>query len=64
MRRLLVLWPLLFPSAALACQCAAPFPVCQRVAMSDVVFIGTVESIAPHFLDYWNPERSSNRSRC
>lgn len=60
MRRLLVLWPLLFPSAALACKCAAAFPVCQRVAMSDIVFIGTVESIAPHFLDYWNPAQQQS----
>lgn len=60
MRRFLILWPLLFPSSALACQCAAPFPVCQRVALSDVVFIGTVESIAPHFLDYWNPTQQQS----
>jgi hypothetical protein len=60
MRGILILWPLLFPSAALACQCAAPFPVCQRVALSDIVFIGTVESIAPHFLDYWNPAQQQS----
>jgi Carboxypeptidase regulatory-like domain len=60
MGRILVLWPLFFPSVALACQCAAPFPVCQRVALSDIVFIGTVESIAPHFLDYWNPTQQQS----
>lgn len=27
------------------------------MADTDIVFIGTVESIAPHFLDYWNPEQ-------
>jgi hypothetical protein len=60
MGRILVLWPLLFPSAALACECAAPFPVCQRVAQSDIVFVGTVESIAPRFLDYWNPTQQQS----
>jgi Carboxypeptidase regulatory-like domain len=60
MPRLLALLPLLFPSAAAACKCAVPFPVCQKVAMSDVVFIGTVESIAPHFLDYWNPAQQQS----
>jgi hypothetical protein len=28
--------------------------------MSDVVFIGTVESIAPRFLDYWNPTQQQS----
>ena len=60
MPRLLALFSVLFPSAAAACQCAAPYPVCQRVAMSDVVFIGTVESIAPRFLDYWNPAQQQS----
>nr|AEA09217.1 hypothetical protein Lip018_ORF006 [uncultured Acidobacteriota bacterium] len=60
MPRLLALLPLLFPPAAAACQCAAPFPVCQRVAMSDVVFVGTVESITPRFLDYWNPAQQQS----
>ncbi len=60
MRRLPALWTLFLPAAAVACECAAPFPVCQRVANSDVVFIGTVESIAPRFLDYWNPARQQS----
>lgn len=60
MPRILVLLPLWFPSAAAACQCAASFPVCQKVALSDVVFIGTVESIAPRFLDYWNPAQQQS----
>lgn len=60
MLRFLVLLPLLFPSAAAACQCAASFPVCQRVALSDVVFVGTVESITPRFLDYWNPAQQQS----
>jgi hypothetical protein len=60
MRRFWAILPLLFPLAAAACQCPAPFPVCQRVAMSDVVFVGTVESIAPRFLDYWNPAQQQS----
>jgi hypothetical protein len=60
MRRILLLLPLWFPSVAVACQCAAPFPVCQKVAASDVVFIGTVESIVPRFLDYWNPAQKQS----
>jgi hypothetical protein len=28
--------------------------------MSDIVFIGTVESIAPRFLDYWNPTQQQS----
>lgn len=60
MRPFWVLWLLWFPSGALACKCAAPFPVCQRVALSDIVFVGTVESIAPHFLDYWNPTQQQS----
>src|SRR5579864_2991161 len=60
MPRFSALLLLLFPAAAVACQCAAPFPVCQRVALSDVVFVGTVESIAPRFLDYWNPKQQQS----
>jgi Carboxypeptidase regulatory-like domain len=30
------------------------------VALSDVVFVGTVESIAPRFLDYWNPKQQQS----
>lgn len=54
---MLRLLPLLLPVAAFACQCPLPPSVCQRVATTDIVFIGTVESIAPRFLDYWNPEQ-------
>ena len=60
MRRLLVLSLLCAPSMAWACQCAGPSSVCQRTSMSDMVFIGTVESIAPRFLDYWNPEQQQS----
>jgi hypothetical protein len=60
MRRLLALSLLFVPVTALACKCAEPRAVCQRVAESDVVFIGTVESIVPHFLDYWNPAQKQS----
>jgi len=58
MRRVLAL--LLVPLPVLACQCAGPTAVCQRVASSDTVFIGKVESIVPHFLDHWNPAQKQS----
>jgi hypothetical protein len=60
MRRILAFSLLLIPSAALACQCTGPLPVCQRVADSEIVFIGTVESVTPRFLDYWNPAQKQS----
>jgi hypothetical protein len=59
-RRLLALSLLLIPEMALACKCAGPIAVCQQVAASDVVFIGTVESIVPRFLDFWNPAQKQS----
>jgi hypothetical protein len=59
-RRFLALSLLLIPEMAMACDCAGPTAVCQRVAASDVVFIGTVESIVPRFLDYWNPAQQQS----
>jgi hypothetical protein len=35
----------------LGCKCLVSFPVCQEVAASSVVFIGTVKSVDPPFLD-------------
>ena len=60
MRRFLALSLLLIPETALACTCAGPTAVCQQVAASDIVFIGTVESIVPRFLDYWNPAQKQS----
>src|SRR5580698_620272 len=60
MRGLLALWLLLVPGTALACKCAGPTAVCQQVAASDIVFIGKVQSIAPRFLDYWNPAQQQS----
>lgn len=44
----------LMPAPAFACKCLASYPVCPEVASSDVVFIGTVESVEPAFLDPWH----------
>lgn len=40
-------WP------ASACQCEASFGVCKEVRVSDLVFIGEVDSIQPLFLSRW-----------
>jgi len=45
----------LFAPGAVACQCQTSFAPCHEVAVSDAVFIGTVESISPIFLSRWNP---------
>src|ERR1700733_8190636 len=34
-----------------ACPCMVQFGVCNETRQSDAVFIGTVESVAPPFLD-------------
>ena len=44
----------LLPASLLACKCEISYPVCNEVVANDVVFIGTVESIEPTFLDPWN----------
>ncbi len=38
---------------ASACECEASFGACKEVRASDLVFIGTVESIEPIFLNRW-----------
>lgn len=50
---------LLIPSPVLACKCQASFSACNEVAQSEVVFIGTVESVGPGILDSWNPSQHS-----
>ncbi|MGD1073662.1 MAG: carboxypeptidase-like regulatory domain-containing protein [Bryobacteraceae bacterium] len=42
------------PIPAFACKCLVSHPVCQEVASTDFVFIGTVESVEPRFLDPWH----------
>ncbi len=39
---------------ARACKCAVSYSACNEVAMSDLVFVGTVESIDPISLNLWN----------
>lgn len=47
-----LLFPLLLaPHLSAACQCVIQFGVCDEVHRSDSVFIGTVESVAPPFLN-------------
>jgi hypothetical protein len=53
MRRAAAVW-LLFPVAALACKCQLTMSVCNEVASTDIIFVGTVEKIEPSFLDSWN----------
>jgi hypothetical protein len=57
--RLLLAW--MFAATACAtCKCEATFGVCREAATSNVVFAGTVESIAPSFLDTWNENQKSS----
>jgi hypothetical protein len=53
----LILLMTLVARAATACECQASASPCGDVAQGAMVFIGTVESISPQFLDFWNPAR-------
>jgi hypothetical protein len=44
---------------ASACECEASFATCKEVRLSDLVFVGTVESIEPIFLSRWNGTNQS-----
>jgi len=48
------LWSIVLPRPAPACQCETLFSTCNEVAESDLVFIGTVQSIDPISLSLWN----------
>lgn len=48
---------LLLGSPAFACNCPLNAPVCNAVAFSNIVLIGTVESISPMFLSDYNVSR-------
>jgi hypothetical protein len=58
MRRLLSVSLLLIPAPLPACECLLTLSACHEVAVADRVFIGTVESVAPSFLNRWNPSKS------
>jgi hypothetical protein len=45
---------------ALACKCISSLSPCNQVGASDVVFIGTVESMDPIFLNRWNLSSQSS----
>jgi hypothetical protein len=60
MRRLLSVLVLLIPVPLPACQCLLTLSACHEVALADRVFIGTVESVEPSFLNRWNPSKSSS----
>jgi hypothetical protein len=45
---------LMYCQPMLACKCLMSLSACNEVSASNVVFIGTVESIEPNFLNYWN----------
>jgi hypothetical protein len=59
MRRALVVSLLLIPTPLPACQCLLTLSACNEAALADRVFIGTVESVEPSFLNRWNPAKSS-----
>src|SRR5450432_86708 len=55
----LLLW-LMSPARLPACKCEITFSACAETAQSEVVVIGTVESVEPGFLDHWNPAQRSS----
>ena len=57
---LCVLWLVSLASPVLACQCISSLQPCNQTAASDVVFIGTVESMEPMFLSRWNPSNQAS----
>ena len=62
MRNRLLILSLLGPLLAQAvygCKCQVTFSSCGEAAASNIVFIGTVESIEPQFLNRWNLSTSA-----
>ena len=47
-------WLFLIPWAAFACDCQTSYRPCHELGVSDLVFVGSVESITPAFLNRWN----------
>jgi hypothetical protein len=50
----------LVPRPAHACKCEISFGACRDVGASDFIFIGTVQSIEPIFLDRWDLKDQSS----
>ncbi len=55
MPRVCLMALLLVPLPAFACKCELTLSACNETANSRLVFVGTVDSIEPRFLDAWNP---------
>ncbi len=54
---------ILLQQSAHPCQCISSFGACQEVGASDIIFIGTVESIEPIFMNRWySTNQASMRS--
>ena len=53
----LILLASIFVWACEACDCKGVPTACEEAAGGAMVFIGTVESITPQFLDFWNTTR-------
>src|SRR4051812_31769942 len=51
---------LLFAGAAWACKCQVTMSPCNEATATDIIFIGTVESIEPSFLDSWSPTQRAS----
>jgi Carboxypeptidase regulatory-like domain len=49
-----------FARPASACKCISSLQPCNQTKSSDVVFIGTVESMEPMFLSRWNASSQSS----
>jgi hypothetical protein len=58
MWRLLLVSLLAIPTARPACQCLLTLSACHEVTLADRVFVGTVESVEPSFLNRWNRSKS------
>jgi hypothetical protein len=54
MRGTLLFWLVCLPGLAFACNCTVEQSACHATAASEIVFIGTVESVEPAFLDPWS----------
>ena len=47
-------------TAAAACKCESTLSACREAASSNIIFAGTVESVAPTFLDTWNESQKAS----
>ena len=48
-----------FPRSPPGCKCEATYGACREAATATVIFVGTVESVTPTFLDTWNESQKS-----